>query len=265
MARTGELTPPGITRSARWYSCCDASVVSTGKAGCAAAWVMRVILRGIGGDRRWFPERRLTPGLEDQEPHADICSVRRYSTPVVLLAALTALLLPAQAFACNIPIRTIGPLDIKKGELRKPVDRATTREDWGLDDTWRSTRPRLNQYVILRHIGTYHGWSYRTQRALSIDAYGPEDDGWMYVEDSDPATPPCQMVGQIEWQAPKIKVKETTKMVRVLAVAQRTVGDRTGCILGPDQGVRDCPNLTRVVILLKSRVGDRVLSFEQIP
>ena len=179
---------------------------------------------------------------------------------VVVLA-----LLPAVALACPIAIRTIGPIDGSRTDLVRPVTRTTTRAAWGLDDSWTSTMPKLSQFVKLRHVGTFHGVSFRTQRALSIDARGPRDNGWMYLDDDLPETPPCQLIGQIEWQAPKIRVVQGRREIRIAATSQRTEGDRTGCILGPDLGVRPCPNLTRVVINLAQPVGRRAIVFETFP
>lgn len=87
----------------------------------------------------------------------------------------------------------------------------------------------------------------------------------MYVDDGNPATPPCRLLGQVEYQAPRIRVAETKFLVRVAAFAQKTPGDTTGCVLGPDDGVRPCPNLTRTIVKLKHELGSRQLRFEVVP
>jgi hypothetical protein len=183
----------------------------------------------------------------------------------VLLAAALALAVPAAAFACTIPIRTIGPLGISRADLRYPVERTVTRARWGIDSSWRAVLPSVDQFVKIRHGVTVHGASYRTQRAISIDARGPEDNGWMYFDDDLDSTPPCALTGKIEWQAPRVRVRQSRTEVRIAATSQRTVGDRTGCILGPDHGVRACPNLTRSIVRLATPLGNRRLVFEQFP
>jgi hypothetical protein len=194
--------------------------------------------------------------------------VRRYRhVPLLALLACTlaAALLPAVALACPIAIRRVGPIEGSRSDLVRPVARVTTREAWGLDASWVSTRPRLSQFVVVRKVGTFHGVSFKEQRALSVDAYGPEDNGWMYFSDDDPMTKPCELVGQIKWRPPRIRVVQGRREVRVSASAQQVVGDRTGCILGPDTGLRKCPNLTRTVVRLAKPLGSRRLVFEVFP
>lgn len=186
----------------------------------------------------------------------------RYPAPIVLLALLLLLLVPAVALGCSIPIRKVGPVSLRPSELRRPVQHRVEAADWGLDGTHLSSRPLLSQFVIVKGGGAAHGATYGRQSALSIDAYGPDDHGWMYFEDDDPATPACTMVGQLQWQVPRIRVKQTATQVRVAATTQRTVGDRTGCTHGPDKGVRDCPNLARSIVRLTQPLGNRELSFE---
>jgi hypothetical protein len=62
-----------------------------------------------------------------------------------------------------------------------------------------------------------------------------------------------------------VRLKQSRTQVRVSAASQRTVGDRTGCLLGPDHGVRECPNLTRVIIRIAKPLGNRKLVMEQWP
>lgn len=179
-----------------------------------------------------------------------------------LACVLAAALLPAIALACPIPIRRIGPLEESRTDLVRPIGRIVTRDAWGLDATWASTRPRLSQFVVVRDVGTFHGVSFKQQSNLSIDAYGPEDNGWMYFDDGDPNTAACEVVGKFKWQAPKIRVVQGRREVRIAATAQRTVADETGCILGPDFGVAECPNLTRTIIRLAKPLGERKLVLE---
>ncbi len=184
---------------------------------------------------------------------------------VTITCALAAALLPAVALACPIPIRKIGPLDESRADLVRPTARIVTRRTWGLDGSWRSTRPRLSQFVVVKDVGTFHGMSFKQQGSLSIDAYGPEDNGWMYFDDGDPATKACEIAGQIKWQKPRIRVVQGRREVRIAATSQQVAGDTTGCILGPDYGVRDCPNLTRVVVRLAKPLGKRRLVLEVFP
>lgn len=186
-------------------------------------------------------------------------------TSALLACTLAAALVPAVALACPIPIRRIGPIDESRADLVRPTARIVTRDAWGLDGTWRSTRPRLSQFVVVTDVGTFHGVSFKEQRSLSVDAYGPEDNGWMYFDDDDPATNSCEVVGQLKWQKPKIRVVQGRREVRIAATTQKIAGDTTGCILGPDMGVRDCPNLTRAVVRLATPLGNRKLVLEVFP
>ncbi len=190
---------------------------------------------------------------------------RRFLALAGVLCTLALAALPATALACPIAIRRIGPLEGSRSDLIRPTPRITTRDAWKLDSSWMSTMPRLSQFITIKGVGTYHGATFKEQRALSIDARGPFDNGWMYFDDSDPDTKPCELTGQIDWQPPKIRVVQGPRQVRIVATTQRTVGDRTGCILGPDKGVRECPNLTRVIVRLAKPLGTRKLVFEVFP
>ncbi|MCW2960247.1 MAG: hypothetical protein JWM90_634 [Thermoleophilia bacterium] len=184
---------------------------------------------------------------------------------VCAVLLIGALLAPTMAAACTIPIRSIGPLELLRTDLRRPTLHPATRTAWKLDDTWTSVTPELSQFVVTRKVGRHYGVSYKNQLALSIDARGPEDDGgWRYSDDDDPATPPCQITGQIEWQRPKVLVRQTRTAIRILAVAQRTLGDRTGCVYGAELGEVECPNLATVIVRLNAPVGNRRIHFERI-
>lgn len=181
------------------------------------------------------------------------------STVLVLIALLV---LPGMAAACAIPIRKIGPVNIGVADIRTPAMTKGGPRPWKLDASWTSVRPRMSQFVQMRNGRRFHGASFSGQKAMSIDAYAPEDLGWLYVEDADPATPPCSMLGRSAWQAPRIIVRETKTRVYVAAASQPTVGDHTGCVLGPDFGVRPCPILTRRIVKLARVVGARKIVFE---
>ena len=176
---------------------------------------------------------------------------------------LALALVPAVALACAIPIRSIGPISGARSDLVVPTLRTVERSAWRVDASWVSTRPRISQFVVLRKVGRFHGVSFRQQRAISIDARGPFDNGWMFFDDDDPDTAPCALTGTIAWQPPRIRVVQGRREIRIAATTQRTAGDRTGCILGPDQGVARCPNLTRQVIRLTRPVGNRRIVLEQ--
>lgn len=176
------------------------------------------------------------------------------------LALLLLLGLPLSAWGCSIAFRTIGPVKVRPNAIERPAFRQTTRQQWSLDRSWTATRPELNQDIVATGGRTYRGASYPKQRALSIDAAAPDDNGWRYEDDADPRTPPCAISGSDEWQQPVILVRETVSEVRVLAVARRTVGDRTGCQL--DQDMWGCPTLTRSVVKLKRPLGTRTIRFE---
>ncbi|MCW2974149.1 MAG: hypothetical protein JWN72_2422, partial [Thermoleophilia bacterium] len=183
-----------------------------------------------------------------------------------LLALALALLVfapTASALACPpIPIRTIGAIKAVKKDLRYPTYKKVPRAQWKLDDTWYTVKPRMAQWVKLKNGLLFYGVSFSTQVTPSIDAYAPEDLNWLYIDDSDPDTQTCQMIGQSAWQEPKIWIKETAKTIRFAAGAQHTIGDRRGCVLGPEGGTRDCPILTRTVQRLKKPVGNRTIIFE---
>lgn len=184
--------------------------------------------------------------------------------PLVFACVLVAVAaLPAVALGCPIEIRTIGPIDAERSQLQKPLLRTVDRATWGFDRSWVSTQPRLSQFVRVRGLGRFHSVTFPKQQALSLDARGPFDNGWKYFDDDDPDTKSCELVGQIAWQRPRIHVRQGRDEVRVVAVTQRTEGDRTGCVLGPDRGEAWCPNLTRVVFRLKQPLGDRRLVMEQ--
>lgn len=180
---------------------------------------------------------------------------------LLALSLLLALIVPATAIACPIAFRTIGPVDVRSSEVLRPSFRSTNRAAWKLGSSWSSTRPELNQTLRAKSGRAYHAATYPSQRALSIDAVSPGDGGWRYGDDDDPATPPCALTGRGEWQPPVILVKEERRRVRIMAVAQRTVGDRTGCELGAD-GVWGCPVMTRTVVRLARPIGTRRVDFE---
>lgn len=179
------------------------------------------------------------------------------------IACVLLLVAPSAASACTIPIRSIGPIKVTKRQLQRPGHRTTTRTAWKVDSTWVSVVPELSQFVKVTGIGKRHGVTYPGQRNLSIDARGPDDTKWIYFDDNDPLTAACTMVGQIEWQRPQVRVVETAREVRISALVQRTVGDRTGCTYGFEHGVAECPNLTRTIIRLARPVGKRPVVFEQ--
>lgn len=162
------------------------------------------------------------------------------------------------------PIRTIGPVDVSRSELRRPVARTTKRADWKVGKEWSSTLPTLDQFVVTRRIGTLHGVSFSTQRSLSIDAVAPGMYGWRYVDDADQATPPCAIAGATEWREPVIRVRQGAREVRITALSTRTRGSRAGCILDTASGELPCPVLTRTVISLARPPGARRLTFERL-
>ncbi|MCW2961661.1 MAG: hypothetical protein JWM90_2048 [Thermoleophilia bacterium] len=182
---------------------------------------------------------------------------------IAALALAALLLAPSLAAACPIPIRTIGPIKVSAADLRRPILRESTRASWKFDSSWTSVAPRLSQFVKLKGVGRAHAVSFAKQQFISIDARGPEDHGWQYFDDDDPATPSCQLAGKVEWQHPKIRVIETKTEVRIAAASQRVVGDRVGCTYGFEQGTQECPNLTRVILKLKQPIGPRKLYFER--
>lgn len=183
---------------------------------------------------------------------------------LALSLALLMLAPTASAFALcpPIPIRTIGAIKAVRKDLRYPVRAKTTRAAWGLDSTWFAVRPRMEQWVKLKNGLRFYGVSFSTQVTPSIDAYAPDDHNWLYMNDKDPQTQDCLMVGQSAWLPPKIMVKENSKTIRFAAASQHTVGDRRGCVLTPESEVRECPILTRTVPRLKKPVGNRVIQFE---
>lgn len=182
-----------------------------------------------------------------------------------LLGVLAGAAVPAAALACSIPIREVGPVKVVRSDLQRPLVRTVDRSAWRLDASWVSTRPRLSQFVLARGVGRYHAVTFPEQQALSLDARAPFDNGWYWFEDDDPDTPPCELVGKLEWQAPRIRVVQGRREIRIAATTQRTVGDRTGCVLGPDFGVAPCPNLTTMIFRLDRPIGTRQVVLEQFP
>lgn len=206
--------------------------------------------------------------LNHRHRRADITPMHRVVSPTGLRTLVVALVLgllaiPSAALAgdCSYPIRKIGPVDIGAKDIRTPLQGRGSAKDWKLDASWTSVQPLMSQYVQIKNGRRFHGSSFSAQRALSIDAYAPEDLNWLYVEDADPSTPPCTMLGRSAWQAPQIFVRETKFRVFVAAASKPAAGDHRGCVLGPDWGVRPCPLLTRRIMKLKAPVGNRKIVF----
>ena len=189
------------------------------------------------------------------------------SARIIALALACLVAAPtAVALACApVPIRTIRNIDASKRDIRSPVRVASTREAWGLDASWYSVQPRVTQWLHLRNGLSYYGVSFSKQLTPTVDAYAPEDHGWRYMQDPENTTQACHMAGQDAWQPPKILVKESATAIRIVAASQHTVGDASGCILGPQWGVRDCPLLTTLVPRLKRPVGKRAIRLEYFP
>lgn len=175
------------------------------------------------------------------------------------------LLFPSVVAACPIPFRSVGPVKLTRQDVVRPVQQSSSRRAWGLDQSWKSTSPELNQLLVARGGRTYVSATFTRQDTLSIDAAAP-DSTWRYSDDGDPATPSCELEGQSEWERPVILIREEERRVRVAAVVRRTTGDRTGCVLGADQDASDwgCPVLTRKLMKLKRPVGHRQLVFERL-
>ncbi len=181
---------------------------------------------------------------------------------VIALAGAILLLSSSAAAACNLPIRVVGPIDVQRTELRRPVAVSSTHAAWHLDQSWTSVEPQLVQNVRTRRSGMHRSVAFSRQRALSIDALPPDTYGWTYVDDHDPRTPTCTMVGQREWEAPTVRIIESPRAVRILAASRRTPGDTAGCIIGPRTDGLPCPNLTTTIIRLRAPLGARQLQFE---
>ena len=183
------------------------------------------------------------------------------ATLLVLVALATAAPL-AIADDCNIAIRSIGPFEVKRHDLRRPVLRETERGRWHLDETWTSVEPQLNQVLRTRRHGSQYNVSFAAQRTLSIDALPPDTYGWRWTDDGDPSTK-CALAGQHAWQAPTVHVVEDQREVRVLAASRSTEGDPSGCSFGDSTSGLPCPNLTTTVVRLARPVGTRRIVFEQ--
>lgn len=173
-----------------------------------------------------------------------------------LLAALVLVVLPAGAVACVIPIRTVGPVDVVKGDLVRPKAARSTRSAWGLGAEWSSGEARLEQLVRTRRSGTHHGVSFPRQRAISIDAMTPDRYVLRLEDDDDPTTPQCALAGRPDWSDPVVRVRETSTTVHVLAAVRPTPGDRSGCQAATSDDL-ECPQLVRHVVQLQRPVGDR--------
>jgi len=181
----------------------------------------------------------------------------------ISLSLALLLVAPSLGAACTIPFRMVGPLSIERSEIARPISRTTTNSAWGLDATWTGTTTELNQVIRTRARGTHTGVSFAKQRAIPLDAVAPDSNGWTWANDDNPATPPCTMVGQSEWQTPVIRVKEDRSTIRLFAAAQLTVGDRTGCVPWQSDPTRiGCPTLTRTLVQLAKPVGQRQIILE---
>lgn len=186
----------------------------------------------------------------------------RRSASLTALTLVFVLLAPSLAGACVFPVRRLGPMDVTQQEIRRPVRRTVDRGAWGIAPGIRAARLTLSQIIVTRGHDVYFGAAYARQRAISIDAAGPDDHGWMFSPDTDPATPPCAIVGHQDWLPPRVRVLQTATQVRITGTVEHTPGDRTGCVLTSALGQSLCPNLTRTTILLKQSIGNRELSFE---
>lgn len=183
----------------------------------------------------------------------------------VACAMLLLLALAPVAAACNMPLRSIGPVELSRKDLRRPMDRPTTQAAWKLHGEWRSVMPQLNQVVRTRSAGTHMGVSFARQRSISVDALPPDTYGWRWTDDDNPSTPACQLAGKPEWESPRVLVLESRTMVRVLAVSRRTPGSTVGCEFETLDSVLPCPNLTTRVVQLQRPLGTRRLVFERLP
>lgn len=187
---------------------------------------------------------------------------RRLALPLVLVLACL-LAAPTIAFGCTFPFRKVGPVNIGPRDIRTPVSARGRAATWKVPTTWASVDPIMSQYVQIRNGKRFFGSAFAGQTTLTIDAFGPQDFNWLYVDDEDPATAPCKLLGRNAWTNPRILVRETRARVFVAAVSAPTPGDNTGCILGPDYGTRACPLLTRRVMRLKRPIGARKIVFER--
>ncbi len=185
-------------------------------------------------------------------------------TTTLALSLLLLLGAPVAALGCNIAFRTIGPVQFRESEVKRPAERSSSRARWKLGAGWIGTHPELNQVIKVRGKGMMEGVSFSRQRALSIDAAAPADNGWLYADDALESTPPCAISGQAEWQRPVILVREDRREVRITAAARRTPGSRAGCVLGGNDAAWGCPVLTRTVVRLSRSIGSRQLVFEQL-
>lgn len=205
--------------------------------------------------------------LNNLQGPADIEQVKRLFSQLAVLLVCACVLAPAAVWAdseydCTKPFRQIGPVKITKADIRTPVNAKGTPKRYQLDATWTNVDLRVSQFVKIKNGPKFYGSSFSDQKAISVDAYPPEDNGWLWVDDADPKTAPCEMLGRRAWQPARIFVRETKKVVYIAAASQPTIGNHTGCVLGPDYGVAGCATISRNIMKLKSRVGKRKIVLE---
>ena len=182
---------------------------------------------------------------------------------IIIAATIVLGAVPSTVLGCTIPFRVLGPISVSSNSLRMPTEGVADRADYGLDESWSSTSPELNQIVHLTDRRQLRGIAYSGQRALSLDSAGPEDGGLRFTHDRNPFTAPCEIAGRAEWTMPRIIVRETATAVRIAAAYRRTPGERSGCMLAPQDEETACPNLARRIMVLKRPIGTRQLVLER--
>jgi hypothetical protein len=183
---------------------------------------------------------------------------------VLVLAFALLLIAPTAVWACNIPIRTVGALNLSRKDLRRPIYRKVERSQWPkalAGET--SVMPTLDQFVRIKNRQSYYGVTFAWQQAFSIDAISPGYRGEVFAQDDDPQAPACALLGKYPWTAPRILVKESEREVRITAVSSPTAGDTAGCVLEQPDWDLMCPNITVSVVTTREPLGKRRLVLER--
>ena len=251
---TGPFASSGVARAADLFRARTDEVVADVKYGFGTVEPIVSLFSIAGGSLlRW-------PQGAKPTPNETCMSIRRLRTITLVGFALAACAIPSIAHACSVPFEPPRPTNIPQADLRFGFPHVSTRSSWEVGDEWVSSRPFMDQQVRLA------GWastkwvtaSFRQQQSLTVEASWPES-GATASDDSDPATPPCEIAGRLTWSAPTFLVRETTRSIVITSMSRQTKGSREGCLFQENT----CNGRRTVSFRLDAPVGNRRISLSR--